>query len=78
MALMTVIALFTNSGALSSKLSDSDRCSKNQEFFCQMLYRYLCSSIGRPNAIKLVPRYLYLISQLEEMAQIMVTKKLTL
>lgn len=51
---------------------------KNQEFFSQLLYRYLCSAIGKPNAIQLLPRYMYLLAELEEMAQIMVTKRLLL
>ncbi len=43
-----------------------------------MLYRYLCSAVGRPNAVRLLPKYMFLISQLEEMAKIMITKRLTL
>ena len=61
-----------------ANLEDRGRRQRNQEFFCQMMYRYLCSTIGRPNAVKLFPKYLELISQLEEMAHIMVTKKLSL
>ena len=49
-----------------------------QEFFTQMLYRYLCSTVGRVNSTRLMPKYMYLISQLEEMAQIMITKRLML
>lgn len=51
---------------------------RNQEFFTQMLYRYLCHAVGKPNAVTLLPKYLMLISQLEEMAQIMITKRLSL
>ena len=76
MSLMYVIVLFSTSSV--ANLEDRGRCQQNQEFFCQMMYRYLCSTIGRPNAVKLFPKYLELISQLEEMAHIMVTKKLSL
>ena len=76
MCLMYVIVLFST-GSIAN-LEDRERCQRNQEFFCHMMYRYMCSTIGRPNAVKLFPKYLELISQLEEMAQIMVTKKLSL
>ena len=78
MSLMYVIVLFSTGSVASGDLEDRERCQRNQEFFCNMLYRYLCSTIGRPNAVSLLPKYLELISQLEEMAQIMVTKKLSL
>ena len=73
--LMGLIVLFSSSHA---DVKETSRCIQNQEFFSQMLYRYLCSKIGRSNAITLLPKYMYLISQLEEMAQIMITKRLTL
>jgi len=75
--LMTLIVLFSITNA-SSTLKERERVVKQQEFFSQMLYRYLCSEVGRSNAVRLLPKYLYLISQLEEMAQIMMTKRLTL
>ena len=78
MSLMYVIVLFSTGSLASGDLEDRERCQRNQEFFCHMLYRYMCSTIGRPNAVRLFPKYLELISQLEEMAQIMVTKKLSL
>ena len=78
MSLMYVIVLFSTGSLASGDLEDRARCQRNQEFFCHMLYRYMCSTIGRPNAVRLFPKYLELISQLEEMAQIMVTKKLSL
>ena len=78
MSLMYVIVLFSTGSLAGGDLEDRARCQRNQEFFCHMLYRYLCSTIGRPNAVRLFPKYLELISQLEEMAQIMVTKKLSL
>ena len=76
MSLMYVIVLFST-GSIAN-LENRERCQRNQEFFCHMMYRYMCSTIGRPNAVRLFPKYLELISQLEEMAQIMVTKKLSL
>ncbi|XP_059087540.1 nuclear receptor ROR-alpha A-like [Tigriopus californicus] len=73
--LMAMIVLFSTSYA---ELKDSHRAVQNQEFFTQLLYRYLGSVIGRKNAIKLLPKYMHLISQLEEMSQIMITKRLTI
>lgn len=73
--LMAMIVLFSTSYA---ELKDSHRAVQNQEFFTQLLYRYLGSMIGRKNAIKLLPKYMHLISQLEEMSQIMIAKRLTI
>ena len=78
MSLMYVIVLFSTGSLATGDLEDRERCQRNQEFFSHMLYRYMCSTIGRPNAVRLFPKYLELVSQLEEMAQIMVTKKLSL
>ena len=57
-------------------LIDREKAEKNQNIFANMLHRYLCSSIGKPNAIKLLPRYIKMLSELEEMAQIMISKRL--
>ena len=64
--------------AFQEGLKDTAGAIRNQEFFVQLLYRYLCSTVGKPNAVQLLPKYMYLIAQLEEMAQIMITKRLTL
>jgi hypothetical protein len=74
-SLMMVIVLFST-GGLGAKLMDAKRCIGNQEFFVHMLYRYLSSTIGRPNAVQLLPKYIHLISQLEEMVKIIKGKKL--
>eukprot|EP00095_Tigriopus_kingsejongensis_P007212 snap_masked-scaffold1268_size51707-processed-gene-0.2 protein:Tk07212 transcript:snap_masked-scaffold1268_size51707-processed-gene-0.2-mRNA-1 annotation:"vitamin d3 receptor b-like" len=73
--LMSMIVLFSTS---YTDLKDSARAVQNQEFFSQLLYRYLGSMIGRKNATQLLPKYMHMISQLEEMSQIMMTKRLTL
>ncbi len=74
MALMTVMALMSTTGVKG--LSDPQRAGRNQETCCYLLYRYLCSNIGRANAVNLLPKYLYHLSELEEMAQILVAKTL--
>lgn len=73
--LMSMIVLFASENLV---LKERDKCIRNQEFFIQLLYRYLCSVIGKQNANNLLPKYMELISKLEEMAQIMITKRLTL
>ena len=62
----------------TESVSDRDRCVRTQQFFTQMLFRYLSSAVGRPNATRLMPKYLQLASHLEEMAKIMITKRLML
>jgi hypothetical protein len=66
--LMTMMALFNNRHA---KVRESKRCIRNQEFFTQMLHRYLCSTKGYQSASTLLPKYVYLISELEDMAAIL-------
>lgn len=74
-SLLTMMALFSVS---QIDLEEPDRAMKNQEFFSQLLYRYLCSAIGKTNAINLLPKYTNLLFKLEEMARIMATKRLML
>ena len=57
-------------------LIDKDKAEKNQQFFTHLLHRYLCSTIGKQNAMKLLPMYIQMLSELEEMAQIMISKRL--
>ena len=59
-------------------LVDVKKAEKNQEFFANLLYRYLCTSIGKPNANKLLPKYVHMLTELEDMAQIMISKRLLL
>ena len=66
-----MIVLQTN-----AKLIEQAKAEKNQQFFASLLHRYLCSSIGKHNAVKLMPRYIRMLSELEEMAQIMISKRL--
>ena len=49
---------------------------KVQDNFKKLLYRYLCSEIGKINAIKLLPQYSETLRNLEEMANILATKRL--
>ena len=49
---------------------------KVQDNFKKLLYRYLCSEIGKPNAMKLLPQYSETLRNLEEMANILATKRL--
>ena len=60
----------------NAKLIEQAKAEKNQQFFASLLHRYLCSSIGKHNAVKLMPRYIRMLSELEEMAQIMISKRL--
>ena len=57
-------------------LIEREKAQKHQNFFANLLHRYLCSSIGKQNASKLLPRYIKMLNELEEMAQIMISKRL--
>ena len=58
------------------QLIEKEKAEKQQSFFTLLLHRYLCHSIGKHGASKLLPRYIQMISELEEMAQIMISKRL--
>ena len=72
-SLLTMMALFNTS---ISELEYPQEVKNVQDNFTKLLYRYLCSEIGKVNAMNLLPQYSQTLRNLEEMAEILATKRL--
>ena len=71
--LLSVMALFCPRNVT---LRDRARAVKIQEFFSQLLFRYLKQATGASNASQTLPRYMSVLSDLEEMSRIMANNRL--
>ena len=72
-SLLSMMALFNTS---ISGLENPQEVKNVRDNFTKLLYRYLCSEIGKTNAMKLLPQYSQTLRNLEEMADILATKRL--
>ena len=66
--LVLIICMFNTA---NTNLAHREEANERQEYFTQMLYRYLCSKVGRDMAVKMFPKYVRLPSLLEEMTTIL-------
>ena len=71
--LLSVMALFCPNNV---SLKEQQRAIKIQEFFSQMLFRYLKQATGAVNATQMLPKYMAILSNLEEMSKIMSNNRL--
>ena len=71
--LLSVMALFCPRNVT---LRDRARAVKIQEFFSQLLFRYLRQATGASNASQTLPKYMSVLSDLEEMSRIMANNRL--
>ena len=71
--LLSVMALFCPHHI---DLKEQERAVKIQEFFSQMLFRYLKQATGAVNAAHMLPKYMSILSDLEEMSRIMSNNRL--
>lgn len=65
-----------NTNSQRERVKDRLRASKCQEVFMHLLHRYLKSRVGNDNAVNLMPRYIKILAQLEEMTEIILDKRL--
>merc|ERR1712126_468211 len=57
--IVSLMALFSQSNV---QLIEKEKAEKQQNFFTLLLHRYLCHSIGKHGASKLLPRYIQMLS----------------
>ncbi|XP_040569187.2 uncharacterized protein [Lepeophtheirus salmonis] len=73
--LISMMSLFSSTNA---KIHDELRANKTQEFFTNLMKKYIIHHVGKDAACQLLPKYIFMIAHLEEMAQIMVSKRLNI